>query len=382
MNRNDHAGGDQLLTSDRVREALRAVQDPELRRDIVSLGMVRDVQIEGGAVRITLALTTLECPLKDEMAADVRRAVQALDESADVRVDLVEMNDRERRRALGDAGSQQGAAAHLNRVDRVVAVMSGKGGVGKSLVAAMLAVELRRRGLRVGLMDADITGPSIPKMFGLHGHPSGSPVGIAPVKSASGVRVMSINLLLPHEDDAVIWRGPLISGAVKQFWGDVFWGTLDYLLVDLPPGTADVPLTVMQSLPLKGIVLVTTPQDLAGMVVRKAANMASQLGVPILGVVENMSYAVCPHCGEAYELFGPSHLQAVCAPMAIPVLARVPVDPEIARTCDEGRVEECRLEAFAELAGLVTSRLDDEAGGAEPSGAADAGATRDAASSV
>jgi len=367
-----------LLNGDKVREALRRVHDPELKRDIVSLGMVREVEVDGKAVHITLALTTLDCPLVNEIVADVRRAVHALDDAVDVQVDLVEMNEHERQRALGTKQSQEGMAAHLNEVDRVVAVMSGKGGVGKSLVTGMLAVDLRRRGLRVGLMDADITGPSIPKVFGLSERPRSSPVGIAPVASRTGVRVMSINLLLPHEDDAVIWRGPLISGAVKQFWGDVFWGTLDYMLVDLPPGTADVPLTVMQSLPLSGIVLVTSPQELAGMVVRKAANMASQLNVPILGVVENMSYTVCPHCGERYELFGPSHLEAVCGPLNIPVLARIPVEPEIAVLCDEGRIEDCCLTAFGELADAVLARLDGVAGYAEPASMRD----RDAATST
>ena len=259
--------------------------------------------------------------------------------------------------AHGPQAQEPGSAEHLNHIGRVIAVMSGKGGVGKSLVAALLASELCRRGERVGLLDADITGPSIPKILGITGRPTGSPIGIAPVRSRTGIHVMSINLLLPHEDDAVIWRGPLISGAVKQFWGDVFWGTLDTLVVDLPPGTADVPLTVMQTLPVAGIVLVTSPQDLAGMVVRKAASMAGKLNVPILGVIENMSYFTCPHCGQEHALFGPSHLAAICDPLRIPVLGRIPLDPEIATLCDEGRIEEYALPEFSQAVDLALSGL-------------------------
>lgn len=261
------------------------------------------------------------------------------------------MSKRDEHAASSQA--QEGKAAHLNEIHRVIAVMSGKGGVGKSFVTSILAVELARQGLRVGILDADITGPSIPKMFGLTERPSAAPIGMAPVRSKTGIRVISINLLLPNEDDAVIWRGPLISLAVKQFWGDVVWQTLDYMLVDLPPGTADVPLTVMQSLPVDGIVLVTSPQDLAGMVVRKAGHMASHLQVPILGVVENMGFATCPHCGEEFELFGPSHLAAVCEPLGISVLGRIPLAPEFAVLCDAGQVDRCTNSVFAAIAAQV-----------------------------
>jgi len=342
-----------LLTETQVREALGHVQDPELGRDLVSLGMVRKIGIQNQTVAITLALTTLACPLKEDIVQDVREAILALDAEAEVEIELTEMTPEERKRLLGKSAEQEGLAAHLNKIGQVFAVMSGKGGVGKSLVTSMLAVELARAGRRVGILDADITGPSIPKMFGLTERPTSSPVGIAPVRSKTGIRIMSINLLLPNEDDAVIWRGPLISGAVKQFWGDVFWGTLDYLLVDLPPGTADVPLTVMQSLPLNGIILVTSPQDLAGMVVRKAAHMAAQLKVPILGVVENMSYAICPRCGEQFALFGPSHIAAICEPLRIPVLGRIPLDPHIAELCDQGEIEHYVQPVFSEIAALL-----------------------------
>jgi Mrp family chromosome partitioning ATPase len=235
--------------------------------------------------------------------------------------------------------------------------MSGKGGVGKSSVAAMLAVALRRQGKRVGVLDADITGPSIPKMFGLHDPPPMGPIGIIPAETEEGIRVMSINLLLPSEDEAVIWRGPLISGAIKQFWGDVVWGRLDYLVVDLPPGTSDASLTVMQSMPLDGVVLVTSPQGLAGMVVRKAARMADHLAVPVIGVVENMSYAVCPKCGERIEVFGPSQAEAVAWRVRTTLLGRLPLDPELAQRCDAGEIEAYEAEAFGSTAVAIVERM-------------------------
>jgi Mrp family chromosome partitioning ATPase len=235
--------------------------------------------------------------------------------------------------------------------------MSGKGGVGKSLVSGLLAVALRKSGYRVGILDADITGPSIPKMFFPDGAKLGtSPMGPMPPQTESGIKVMSINLLLDQEDQAVIWRGPLVSGAIKQFWGDIFWGTLDYLVVDLPPGTSDASLTVMQSLPISGIVLVSSPQDLAGMVVRKAANMAGQMQTPILGLVENMSYFECPDTGKRYEIFGPSHAEQVAQQIGIPFLGRLPIDPEIAKLCDAGHVEDYESDAFGPIAQDLVKR--------------------------
>jgi Mrp family chromosome partitioning ATPase len=241
-------------------------------------------------------------------------------------------------------------AAKMNKVSHVVAVMSGKGGVGKSLVSSLLAVALRREGQSVGVLDADITGPSIPKMFGLSGHPAASPLGVLPLDSSLGIKIMSINLLLPSEDDAVIWRGPLISGAIRQFWQEVVWGELDTLVVDLPPGTSDASLTVMQSLPLSGVVLVTSPQDLAGMVVRKAAKMAEHLSIPILGLVENMSYFVAPDTGQRYEIFGPSHAQHTASQLGIPLLGRLPLDRQIAELSDAGRIEDYPGQDFLPIA--------------------------------
>ncbi len=351
-----------MVTEQQVREALTQVQDPELKRDLVSLGMVREISVEPESIRVTLALTTLACPLKDEITSDVRNAILALGGPSDVQVALTEMSRAERDRAVGkQSAPKEGSALSVNRVEHILAIMSGKGGVGKSLVTGLVAAEMRRRGLRTGILDADITGPSIPRMFGLSGQPQGTPFGIAPALSKSGIKVMSINLLLPQEDEAVIWRGPLIASAIKQFWGDVVWGALDYLLVDLPPGTADAPLTVMQSLPLNGVVLVTSPQELAGMVVRKAARMAAQLDVPVLGIVENMSYAVCPHCGQKHEVFGASHIEGVTGPLGIPLLGRIPLDPGISDLSDHGRIEEYVLDGLAGIVDQLVARTPAEA---------------------
>ncbi len=338
------------VTEEQVKEALAGVMDPELKRSLVELGMVRDVRIRDKQVKLTLALTTLACPLKDQIVSESKAAVLALDGVEEVEIELTEMTSEEKRQiGIGEPG-QPGVAENLNRIQRVIAVMSGKGGVGKSLVAGLLAVAFRREGHRVGILDADITGPSIPKMFGLKDKPGGSPLGILPVQSESGIKIMSINLLLPSEDEAVIWRGPLISTAIKQFWGDVFWGDLDWLVVDLPPGTSDAALTVMQSLPLSGVVLVSSPQNLAGMVVRKAARMAQMLNIPVLGLVENMSYFVCPDAGKRYDVFGPSHAEEMAQRMGVPFLGRLPLDPRISELCDAGGIEEYPAEAFASVA--------------------------------
>ena len=342
-----------MATVEDVRAALKRVMDPELKRSLVDLGMVRDVSVAGEKVSVTLALTTLACPLKGRIADDVRRAVLALGGVSDVSVDMVAMSPADRDKAYGKAERDDGGgplAKELNHIGRVVAVMSGKGGVGKSLVTGLLAVALAREGKRVGILDADVTGPSIPKMFGVRERPGGTPFGIAPVRSRLGIALMSINLLLEREDEAVIWRGPLIAGAIKQFWEEVVWGDLDCLLVDLPPGTSDAPLTVMQTLPVAGVVIVSSPQDLAGMVVRKAVRMAKHMNVPVLGVVENMGYFACPDTGKRHEIFGPSQGEAMAEAAGAPLLGRLPIDPLVARLCDDGRIEDYEGEAYAELA--------------------------------
>ncbi|MCR4438714.1 MAG: Mrp/NBP35 family ATP-binding protein [bacterium] len=339
-----------MTTEKQIIEALAGVLDPELHRSLVELGMVRDVRVQADEVSFTLALTVPECPLKDQIVAEARAAVLALDGVQEVQIDLTEMAPEEKQTiGLGGAG-QAGTAERFNHIRHVVAVVSGKGGVGKSFVSALLAVALRRDGQTVGVLDADVTGPSIPKMFGLHGAPPMSPLGILPAQTQTGIKVMSINLLLPSEDEAVIWRGPLISSAIKQFWGEVVWGNLDWLVVDLPPGTSDAALTVMQSLPLSGVLLVSSPQDLAEMVVRKAARMARTMQVPLLGLVENMSYFVCPEGGRRYEVFGPSHGEEMARRLGVPFLGRLPLDPRIAALCDAGKAEEYPAEAFAPIA--------------------------------
>ena len=237
----------------------------------------------------------------------------------------------------------------MSRIQRVIGVMSGKGGVGKSFVTALLASEMKRRGHSVGVLDADITGPSIPKLFGVKGPAEGDQNGIYPVTSDSGIDIMSLNLLLDKETDPVIWRGALITGTVTQFWKDVIWADEDYLFIDMPPGTGDVTLTVFQSLPLSGIVVVATPQDLVKMIVSKAVKMAQMMNVPVLGFVENMSYLKCPDCGKQIDLFGPSRAQEVAQAFGIDTAVRLPLDPVRAAACDEGRVECIREDALEPL---------------------------------
>jgi Mrp family chromosome partitioning ATPase len=225
-------------------------------------------------------------------------------------------------------------------VKKVIAVVSGKGGVGKSLVTSLLASEMQRRGHRCAVLDADITGPSIPKSFGITEHATGTEEFLIPVTTKTGLQVMSINLILENETEPVVWRGPVIAGAVTQFWTDVLWSDVDYMFVDMPPGTGDVPLTVFQSLPVDGIIVVTTPQDLVGMIVAKAVKMAGMLNIPVLGIVENMSYFDCPDCGRRHEIFGASQVDAVARKFGVPHTARLPVDPAITAKVDAGKVEE------------------------------------------
>ena len=305
---------------------------PQPKRSLLQLNMVRDIAVSEERVKLTLALTVVSAPERERLQQRVRAAIEALPGVKEVAIELVEHSPQE-----------------LNEFDRIVAVMSGKGGVGKSLVTALLAIALTRQGYQVGILDADITGPSIPKMFGLKARPMGGEGGLLPVETRSGIVVMSLNLLLPHEDDAIIWRGPLLAKAITQFWQEVLWGKLDCLLVDLPPGTADIPLTVMQSLPLSGIIIVSTPQDLASMVVRKAVHMAHKLNIRILGVVENMSYLMIPETGKRIELFGRSRGEEMAREAEAPLLGQLPVDPELAALCDSGEIERYNAEPFTSL---------------------------------
>ncbi len=245
---------------------------------------------------------------------------------------------------------------HLrSRIKHVIGVVSGKGGVGKSFVTGLLAAKMTRRGYSCGILDADITGPSIPKMFGIHERATGDQDGIYPVKSQGGVQVMSLNLLLEKETDPVIWRGALITGTVRQFWTDVIWEDVDYLFIDMPPGTGDVTLTVFQSLPVDGIVIVSSPQELVQMIVGKAVKMAQMMHVPVLGLVENMSYLKCPDCGKEIELFGQSHAQEMGKEFNIASVMRVPLNPAVAKAADEGRMEFVREDAVSPLADKLAS---------------------------
>ena len=234
-------------------------------------------------------------------------------------------------------------------IKKVIAVVSGKGGVGKSTLTSLLAVAMARTGKSVGILDADITGPSIPTAFGVSECRAQDADGLYPAMTEEGIQVMSINLLLDDETSPVLWRGPILAGAVKQFWTDVVWGDVDYLFVDMPPGTGDVPLTVFQSLPIDGVIIVTSPQDLVSMIVSKAVNMANMMKVPILGFVENYSYLECPDCGRRISVFGPSHLDEVAEKYQLPVLARLPINPDLARLVDAGRVEEADVSRVSEV---------------------------------
>jgi hydrogenase maturation protease len=325
-----------------IRESLEEVIVPGTMGSLVKFNLVRRVSASDGKVKITLASAALNLGAQGWLNDRVRDAVRNLPGVVDVEMSF-----------------EEGRCKDVNEIGCVIAVMSGKGGVGKSLVAGLAAVSLAQRGREVGILDADITGPSIPKMFGITARPVGGETGMLPVLSRTGIKIMSTNLLLPHEDDAVIWRGPLIGKAITEFWEDVLWGSLDCLIVDLPPGTADAPLTVMQSLPLSGVIIVFSPQQLTAMVVRKAVRMAREtMHIPILGVVENMSYLVLPGTGEKLELFGKSTADEMAKAAGAPLLAQIPVDPELARLCDEGDIESYNSDLTNALADALIEALE------------------------
>ena len=242
--------------------------------------------------------------------------------------------------------------AHSN-IKKVIGVVSGKGGVGKSMVTASLARAMKEKGYKVGILDADITGPSIPKMYGIHGKVMGCEDGILPAVAEDGTKIISVNLMLDSEEDPVIWRGPVIAGVVKQFWTDVVWGDLDYLLVDMPPGTGDVPLTVFQSLPVDGAVIVTSPQDLVRMIVKKSYNMVKHMGVPVLGIVENYSYLVCPDCGKHINVFGESNIDAIAAELEIPVIGKMPIDAQLAEAVDKEEFYKIKNEYLKDISAVL-----------------------------
>lgn len=261
---------------------------------------------------------------------------------------------------VGDCGEREPGSMRIpphdgSVIKKVIGVVSGKGGVGKSLVTSLLAVMAAREGNKIAIMDADITGPSIPKAFGIHEKAIGNELGIYPARSAGGISVMSVNLLTEDETSPVIWRGPILAGVVKQFWQDVLWGEVDYMFVDMPPGTGDVPLTVFQSLPVDGVVVVASPQELVGMIVEKAVKMADMMSVPVLALVENMSYFRCPDCGCIHEIFGKSRADEIAAKYGIKKTVKIPIDPEIARLVDAGHIDEYNAEWLQQLKGVIES---------------------------
>jgi len=323
-----------MPTEEQIRESLDQILIPGTTGSLIKFNLVRRVAVSDGRVSISLVSTALNPETQDWLSVTVPEFVKRLPGVVDVEISFEEAECKD-----------------INEIGRVIAVMSGKGGVGKSLVAGLTALSLARHGHEVGILDADITGPSIPMMFGVTARPAGSETGILPVLSRTGIKIMSTNLLLPREDDAVIWRGPLIGKAITQYWEDVLWGKLDYLIVDLPPGTADAPLTVMQSLPLSGVIIVFTPQRLTAMVVRKAVRMAREsMHIPILGVVENMSYLVLPETGKRLDIFGESRAGDMAKAAEAPLLAQIPIDPELARLCDDGEIERCNSDLTNALA--------------------------------
>jgi Mrp family chromosome partitioning ATPase len=341
-----------------VTHALSKIEHPEIKdRNIVELGMVPEIRVDDSTVTIILAFPFQEVPITAELPQRVKRIASETCPEMDVKLETRKMTPEERADFAARSQGLEPERTPSHSVRQVLAVMSGKGGVGKSSIAALLACGLRRRDYRVGILDADITGPSIPRLLGIHGSLVGGQAGIQPAETKTGIKMISINLLLPDENQPVVWRGPLIGRAIQQFWNDIVWGDLDFLIVDLPPGTSDAALTVMQSLPVHGVLLVTSPQDLAGMVVRKAANMVHQLGVRLVGLVENMSYINCPQCGQRIELFGPSRAHETSLQSNAPILGSLPLDPELAIMCDQGQAEDYLSEEFERITGKVLDTI-------------------------
>jgi len=326
---------------EQIARVLDSVIVPGAERSLLQLGLVRSVERADGQVRIVLGDAALADDLQQTVRESLRVAVAAVT-GEDALIEFSKMSTEE-----------------ANEVRHTVAVMSGKGGVGKSLVTGLLAVALGRAGYRVGILDADLTGPSIPQMFGVAGRPYGSASGILPIASPTGKPVMSMNLLLESNDQPVIWRGPLIDKALRQFGKEVLWGRLDFLLIDLPPGTADAVLTVMQAFPIDGVVVVFTPQDLVEMIVKKAINMAVMMQKRVLGVVENMSYLYVPEIDKRMELFGPSRGEQMAELAGAPLLGRIPVDPKLASLCDLGRIEEYDSEIVTTLGENLLKTLEE-----------------------
>lgn len=329
-----------MLTEQQIIECLDDVIVPDVSKSIIQLNLVNAIDISGASIHIRFFASDLNEMTKEFLKNKSISSIKNKDKEVQVTVEYVE-----------------GKPAGDNEIGNVIAIMSGKGGVGKSLVAGLTAVALQRKGFNVGILDADITGPSIPKMFGITDKPGNSGNKISPVTSKTGIKIMSINLLLPNEDDAVIWRGPLIARAITQFWEEVDWGKLDYLIVDLPPGTADAPLTVMQTLPVTGIVVVFTPQDLTAMIVKKAVRMAQQMEKPIIGVIENMSYLYVEEIDKKIELFGKSKAQDMAKAANAPLIGQIPIDPTLAKLIDAGAIENYDIDIISTIGESISKAV-------------------------
>jgi Mrp family chromosome partitioning ATPase len=335
-----------LMETQPLLDLLKQVKDPELKENIVELGMVKNLAIHDGTVSFTLALTIPGCPMKERMAQEARALLLAQPGITDVQIAFGAMSKEEVSELFNKvkAAAKPSFLAQMNRVEKIIAVMSGKGGVGKSSVTGMLASSAARMGKKVGILDADITGPSIPKLFGLPaGGLRGGDAGMLPALTRNGIKVVSTNLLLKEEDTPTIWRGPLIAATIRQFYQQTIWGNLDVLFVDLPPGTSDAAITVLQNLPLNGVLLVTTPQDLSALVVKKAIHMVQKMGFPILGIIENMSYYPCPDTGNRHEIFGPSHLDEIAELAGVQRSVQIPITPDLAIACDAGDLGNLQL---------------------------------------
>jgi len=321
-----------MISEEQVKTILGNIPAPGKVRTLAKMNMLREVKLSGDKLEVIVAATALGEQAQIWVKGAITNVAAKKTGITDVSINMVDVKPEE-----------------MNEIKHVIAVMSGKGGVGKSLVSGLTAVALKRQGFEVGILDADITGPSIPKMFGINSRPVASETGILPVLSESEIEIISVNLFLPGEAEAVIWRGPMISSAITQFWKEVVWGKLDYLMIDLPPGTADAPLTVLQHLPVNGIIMVFTPQNLTTMIVRKAVNMVNVMKKPIIGVIENMSYLYIPEINKKMNIFGESKAEEMAGIAGAPLLSQIPIDPELAALCDRGEIEKYKSELLDTL---------------------------------
>ena len=358
-----------MISEKQIRDSLTNVMDPEIHMNIIELNMVKDVKINENKVDVLIALTVAGCPLADTIKKDVRNEVMKFEEVDEVNVETTVMTKEEldglKITVQKNRGTQQSQDQLISRLEKkrnenLIAVVSGKGGVGKSSMTALLASELKRSGYNVGILDADVTGPSIAKIFGVTKRLMKGKTGIIPAETESGLKLISVNLMLDNPEMPTVWRGPIINNLIRQLYTDVDWGDIDYLLIDLPPGTGDAPLTVFQSLPLSGIVLVSTPQDLSKMIVSKSANMAKMLKIPVLGLIENMSYLNCKHCGDKNFILGESRSEEFAEKLGTELIARLPFETDIAELCDAGKIEEYQNKEISNTIEKIKSTIKEQ----------------------